>query len=349
MYLSESALLVRGGQDTAATVTGAFDIKNVASLYLIDVFDFGRDVPRELYHRDSEIADDIGSGNENDRKGDGVVGDKCDEEESDGEENTAENGDWVKNSDGEEDVVEDDDGKEETDDNLKSTSLDVLHVGYAKDVRYDELPADGVRRLLSGVRAKRVYFSNVLVTVDDVADVVSTLLESGGDNGDERPPPVLGFSYDRADDADMLSLLDMVERTCAGLLAEFRITVRRPAPHAYAIYPMSRSADYEFDVNDDDDDDESGSNPTVSEATVAMELPEDLLALTASDCSGFRPPAYKRLASSGLRIRRLCMKAARQADDDGFKAVTSMPALQHLDMDGMSNVTSDGLMKGKPG
>lgn len=325
MYLSESALLVRGGQDTAATVSGVFDVRKVASLYLVDVLDFDRDVPRQFFRENGDAVD---SGNDSDDDDDDNCG--CD-------------GD---------DLKENGRGR---------ASLDVLHVDYARDVRYADLPADGLHRLLSGVRAKRVYFNNVLVTVDDVADVVSALLESrgGDDDGDDdddggrnyrhEPPPVLGFSYDRADDAEVLALLDMVERTCAGLLAEFRVTVRRPAPHAYAIYPMSCSAAYEdYDADSDGDSDIDGDAQTggASEAVVAVELPDDLLALTASDCSGLRPSAYKRLASTGHRVRRLCMKAARQADDVAFAAVAAMPSLQHLDMDGMSNVTSDGLLHG---
>lgn len=315
MYLSESALLVRGGQDTAATVSGVFDVRKVASLYLVDVLDFDRDVPRQFFRENGDAVD---SGNDSDDD------DNC----------GCDGGDLKGNGRG-------------------RASLDVLHVDYARDVRYADLPADGLHRLLSGVRAKRVYFNNVLVTVDDVADVVSALLESRGDYNDRnythepQPPPVLGFSYDRADDAEVLALLDMVERTCAGLLAEFRVTVRRPAPHAYAIYPMSCSAAYEdYDTDSDSDIDGDVQTGGASEAVVAVELPDDLLALTASDCSGLRPSAYKRLASAGHRVRRLCMKAARQADDDAFAAITAMPSLQHLDMDGMSNVTSDGLLHG---
>lgn len=277
MYLSHGALLVRSGQDTADTVTEAFDVRNVCSLYLADVYDFDRDVPRRFFRSDGGKSDT------------GMV------------------------------------------------TLDVLHVGYVHDVRYTDLPADSVRRLLSGVRAKQVCFSNVVMTAEDVADVVSALLEAGGCDDE---PPVLRCSYDRADDAAVLVLLDMVECTCAGLLSEFRVTVRRPAPHTYAIYPTSSLVTYA--AADDD-----GVAAADKASPVAAELPEDLLAFTAFDCSGLRPSTYRRLSTGCRRLRRLCMKAARQADDDAFETVASMPSLHHLHMDGLYNVTSDGLLNGK--
>lgn len=89
-----------------------------------------------------------------------------------------------------------------------------------------------------------------------------------------------------------------------------------------------------------------GGVNAADEPVVAVELPEDLLALTASDCSGLGPAAYKRLATAGRRLRRLCVRAARRADDAAFGAVAAMPSLQHLDVDGMSDVTSDGLLNG---
>lgn len=306
LYLSDGALLVRGGQDTAATVAGAFDVHSVSSLYLVDVMDFYRDVPKKMLRRN----DDAGGhhNDDNDDDGDDVDSDY----DSDSENGT------------------------------RTTPLDVLHVGYAKKIKYADLPADGMRWLLSGVRARRVCFSNVLMTIDDVEDVVSALLEAGGCDDE---PPVLRCSYDRADDGEMLALLDQVECTCAGLLAEFRVTVRRPAPRSYAIYPMSCvSADDEYGA---DEDEESAAAKAEAAAVVAAELPEDLLSLSAADCSGLRPAAYKRLGVACRQLRRLCMKAARQVEDDGFEAVAAMPTLQHLDMDGLPNVTSDGLLNGK--
>lgn len=313
LYLSDGALLVRGGQDTAATVAGAYDVHSVSSLYLVDVTDFYRDVPKKMLRRAADDADN----------------DDADNDDADGDD-----ADSDYDSDGENDA--------------RTAPLDVLHVGYAKKIKYTDLPADGVRWLLSGVRAKRVCFSNVLMTADDVADVVSALLEAGGCDGE---PPVLRCSYDRADDGEMLALLDHVECTCAGLLAEFRVTVRRPAPRSYAIYPMScvsaAAADYD---NDDDVDDDGGAadadERSEAAAIVAAELPEDLLSLSAADCSGLRPAAYKRLGVACRQLRRLCMKAARQVEDDGFEAVAAMPTLQHLDMDGLPNVSSDGLLNG---
>lgn len=280
MYLSDSALLVRSGQDTADTLSEAFDVRNVSSLYLADVYDFGRDVPQQFFRSNSDESD------------------------------------------------------------TRIVTLDVLHVGYVQDVRYTDLPADSMYRLLSGVRAKQVCFSNVVMTAEDVANVVSALLEAGGCDNE---PPVLRCSYDRADDAVVLALLDLVECTCAGLLAEFRVTVRRPAPHTYAIYPMSSLVTYAAAAADDDD----GAVAADKVSPIAAELPEDLLAFTAFDCSGLRPSMYRRLSTGCRRLRRLCMKAARQADDDAFETVASMPSLQHLHMDGLYNVTSDGLLNGK--
>lgn len=281
MYLSDGALLVRSGQDTAATVTDAFDVRNVSSLYLADVHDFDRDVPRQFFRP----ADSNGNTNTGDS-------------------------------------------------DTRTVTLDVLHVSYARNVRYTDLPAESMHRLLSGIRAKQVCFSNVVMTADEVAEVVSALLEAGGCDNE---PPVLRCSYDRMNDEAVLTLLDLVECTCAGLLAEFRVTVRRPAPHTYAIYPMSSMATY----------DDDGSTTADRTSAVAAELPEDLLAFTAFDCSGFRPSAYQRLSAGCRRLRRLCMKAARQADDDAFETVAAIPSLQHLDMDGLYNVTSDGLLNGK--
>jgi len=298
MYLSDGALLVRSGHDTAATITEAFDVRNVSSLYLADVYDFDRDVPQQMYRHAKHKSHGDGENHANDNS-------------------YSDNGN---NSD------------------IKITTngtLDVLHVGYSRDVIFSDLPTDGVRRLLSGVCTKQMCFSNVIMTANDVANVVSALLESGSCDNEQL---VLRCSYDRADDSKMLELLDLVECTCAGLLAEFRITIRRPAPHVYAIYPMSCSvtnADYDNDA-------------AVNEAAppMSVELPEDLLAFTAFDCSGLRSSAYKRLGSECRRLRRLCMKAARRMDDDGFEVIAAMPFLQHLDMDGLSNVTSDGLLKG---
>lgn len=355
MYASEGALLVRGGQDTAATVTRTFDVRNVKSLYLVDVYDFDRDVPRQLRRCDDD-SEDVGK--------DG--GEHCDGEDD--------------NNDADDD--EDDDGNDsELSDKClggrrTSSVLEVLHVGYGRDVSYTNLPVDGLRRLLSGVRARRVCFSNVVMTADDVADVVSAMLESrddadavvaddnnedddedddygddddngssdGGDGGDDihSRPPVLRCSHDRADDNRVMELMDTVERTCAGLLSEFRVTVRRPAPHAYAVYPMSRCGSASS-VGDWDD----AANAANAAASVAAEAPEDLFALTAADCSGLCPAAYRRLVPACHRLRRLTMKAARQVDDDGFAAVAGISSLQHLDMEGMSNVTSDGLLSGE--
>ncbi|XP_050057950.1 uncharacterized protein LOC114127687 [Aphis gossypii] len=345
MYVSEGALLVRGGQDTAATVTRTYDVRNVTSLYLVDVFDFDRDVPRQLRRRGDDAEPDEGGerGDDDDGGGSGCSDDEC----SDGECN---GGDECRRT---------------------SAALEVLHVGYGRDVQYANLPADGLRRLLSGVRARRVCFSNVVMTADDVADAVTAMLEARGhvDDSDEnndldeddsdgdgddrdededevgsagddldRRPPVLRCSHDRADDRRVVELMDAVERTCAGLLSEFRVTVRRPAPHAYAVYPVSRCGS----AADWDD----ATNAADASASVAAETPEDLLALTAADCSGLGPAAYKRLVPACRRLRRLTMKAARQADDDGFAAVAGMPSLQHLHVEGMSNVTSDGLLGG---
>jgi len=340
MYASEGALLVRGGQDTAATVTRTYDVRNVTSLYLVDVFDFDRDVPRQLRRRGDDVERNE-SGEQGDDDGDdgsGCSDDECSDSECNG-------GDECHRT---------------------SAALEVLHVGYGRDVQYANLPADGLRRLLSGVRARRVCFSNVVMTADDVADAVTAMLEARGhvddsdenneDNDDDdedgdgsagdggrddldRRPPVLRCSHDRADDRRVVELMDAVERTCAGLLSEFRVTVRRPAPHAYAVYPVSRCGS----AADWDD----ATNAADASASVAAETPEDLLALTAADCSGLGPAAYKRLVPACRRLRRLTMKAARQVDDDGFAAVAGMPSLQHLHVEGMSNVTSDGLLGGK--
>lgn len=298
MYLSDGALLVRSGQDTAVTITEAFDVRNVSSLYLVDVYDFDRDVPQQMYRRDRHKS------------------------HGDGENHVDDNNDSDNDDNSDTEII-------------TNGTLDVLHVGYARDVRYTDLPTDGVRRLLSGVRTKQVCFSNVMMTANDVANVVSALLESGSCNNE---PLVLRCSYDRADDSEMLELLDLVECTCAGLLAEFRITVRRPAPHVYAIYPMSCS------VTNVDDDNDAAVNEVVP--PVSVELPENLLAFTVFDCSGLRSSAYKRLGFECRQLRRLCMKAARRMDDDGFEVIAAMPSLQHLDIDGLSNVTSDGLLKG---
>jgi len=298
MYLSDRALLVRSGQDTAATITEAFDVRKVSSLYLADVYDFDRDVPQQMYRRDRHKSHGNGGNHADDNSNSGN-GDKNDTEI------------------------------------ITNRTLDVLHVGYARDVRYTDLPTDGVRRLLTGIRTKQVCFSNVMMTANDVANVVSALLEGGSCDNE---PLVLRCSYDRADDSEMLELLDLVECTCAGLLAEFRITVRRPAPHVYAIYPMSCS------VTNVDDDNDTAVNETAP--PVSVELPEDLLAFTAFDCSGLRSSAYKRLGFQCRQLRRLCMKAARRMDDDGFEVIAAMSSLQHLDIDGLSNVTSDGLLKG---
>lgn len=354
MYASEGALLVRGGQDTAATVTRTFDVRNVTSLYLVDVYDFDRDVPRQLRRCDggghgsgeqnvSEDGEDSGEQSDDDDGEDS--GEQSDDDDGDGErKKNCNNGDKYRG------------------DRSTSCALDVLHVGYGRDVRYANLPVDGLRRLLSGVRARRVCFSNVVMTADNVADAVSAMLEArvddvddlndddddddsgdGGDDGDDldRRPPVLRCSYDRAEDNRVIELMDAVERTCAGLLSEFRVTVRRPAPHAYAVYPMSRCGST-ASVADWHDP----ATATDASAAVAAETPEDLLALTAADCSGLGPAAYMRLVPACRRLRRLTMKAARQVDDDGFVAVAGMPSLQHLDMDGMSNVSSDGLLSG---
>lgn len=345
MYASEGALLVRGGQDTAATVTRTYDVRNVTSLYLVDVFDFDRDVPRQLRRR-GEPNEGDGQSDDDGDGGSGCGDDECSDSESN-------DGDECRRT---------------------CAALEVLHVGYGRDVQYANLPADGLRRLLSGVRARRVCFSNVVMTADDVADAVTAMLEArghdddsdeynededddyGGDDHDEdededgsagnvgrddldRRPPVLRCSHDRADDRRVVELMDAVERTCAGLLSEFRVTVRRPAPHAYAVYPVSRCGS----AADWDD----ATNTADASASVAAETPEDLLALTAADCSGLGPAAYKRLAPACRRLRRLTMKAARQVDDDGFAAVAGMPSLQHLHVEGMSNVTSDGLLGGK--
>lgn len=295
MYLSDGALLVRSGQDTAAAITGTFDVRHVSSLYFADVFDFDLAACR-LYRRDTaRWAGERYANGDNGRQMVGVP------------------------------------------------TLDVLHVGYARDVRYADLPAGGIRRLLSSVRAKQVCFSNVTMTAGDVADVVSALLESGGYCDNE--PPVLRCSYDRANDGDVLELLDLVECTCAGLLAEFRITVRRPAPHVYAIYPMSCSTTTAAAAAVAADDNDAAANEPAS--PVAAQLPEDLLAFTAFDCSALRSSAYKRLGVECRQLRRLRMNAARRMDDDGFEAVAAMPFLQHLDIHGLSNVTSDGLLNGK--
>lgn len=354
MYSSERALLVRGGQDTAATVTRTFDVRNVKSLYLVDVYDFDRDVPRQLRR-----CDDTGED----------AGDESGEDVSEGDEDCGEHSD------------DDDNERSDGDKFGRTTSpaLEVLHVGYGRDVNYADLPVEGLRRLLSAVRARRVCFSNVVMTANDVADAVSAMLEAhegcddvvvndsndnngddddddddggggsdsdsddgseGGDDIDNRPP-VLRCSHDRADDNRVIELMDDVERTCAGLLSEFRVTIRRPAPHAYAVYPMSRCGSA-ASVTDWDDT----ATTADAAAAVAAETPEDLLALTASDCSGLGPAAYKRLVPACPRLRRLTMKAARQVDDDGFAAVAGMHSLQHLDMEGMSEVTSDGLLSG---
>lgn len=348
MYVSDGALLVRGGQDTAATVTRTFDVRNVKSLYLVDVYDFDRDVPRQL----RRCGDDGKDGGEH----------------SDGEDD---------NNDADDDEYDDGNDSELSDKcrdgRTTSSVLEVLHVGYGRDVSYTNLPVDGLRRLLSSVRARRVCFSNVVMTADDVADAVSAMLEArddaddvisddnndedddygddddddssdGGDGGDDidNRPPVLRCSHDRADDNRVMELMDAVERTCAGLLSEFRVTVRRPAPHAYAVYPMSQCGS--ASSAGDWDDAATAANAA---ASVAAETPEDLLALTAADCSGLGPAAYRRLVPACHQLRRLTMKAARQVDDDGFAAVAGIPSLQHLDMEGMSNVTSDGLLSGE--
>jgi len=358
MYASEGALLVRGGQDTAATVTRTFDVRNVTSLYLVDVYDFDRDVPRQLRRCDDDSE---------------YVGE-------DGGEHSG--GDDDNNDNNDDDDGNDSDGNDsELSDKCRggrrtSSALEVLHVGYGRDVSYTNLPVDGLRRLLSGVRARRVCFSNVVITADDVADAVSAMLEArddadavvaddnndddddgddygdddddgstdGGDGGydiDSRPP-VLRCSHDHADENRVMELMDAVERTCAGLLSEFRVTVRRPAPHAYAVYPMSRCGSASSACDWDD-----AATAANAAASVAAEAPEDLLALTAADCSGLGPAAYRRLVPACHRLRRLTMKAARQVDDDGFVAVAGIPSLQHLDMEGMSNVTSDGLLSGE--
>lgn len=219
--------------------------------------------------------------------------------------------------------------------------LDVLYVGYRRSVQYADLPADGLHRVLSGTRAGRVCFDNVLMTVDDVADVVSALGRDAGPDGAAGPPPVFRCSFDNADDGRVLSLLDAVECTCAGLLSEFRVMVRRPAPRAYAVYPAAgvggRVDDYE-DATDDCDGADDGRGP---------ELPESLLAFTVADCAGLRASQYRRLAVSCPRLRRLRLNGARRADDDGFRAVAAMPSLVHLDVDGLCNVSSDGLLNGK--
>lgn len=335
MYLSDGALMVRGGQDTTATVTGMFDVRKVSSLYLLDVYDFDRDVSRKLLCRGRDRLEDDDAKDDDSKDDDGA---------------------------------EDDDSCNTNDDDVdQTTKFEVLHIGYAKHIKYTDLSPDSVRGLLYGVRAKRVCFSNVLMTGEDVVDVVSALVEAG--RCDEEQPPVLRCSYDRAEDADVLALLDYVECTCAGLLAEFRVTVRRPAPRAYAVYPMSHSAavpveDFNYFSDDDEDDgyvdgdgdgDYVGADTEAIEAAEAaeamavipMELPEDLLVFTAADCSGLKPAAYKRLGTACRQLRRVCLKAARQADDEGFEALAGMPSLQHLDIDGLSNVTSDGLLFGK--
>ncbi|CAI6361670.1 unnamed protein product [Macrosiphum euphorbiae] len=355
MYASEGALLVRGGQDTAATVTRTFDVRNVTSLYLVDVYDFDRDVPRQL-RRCYDDSEDVGE----------------DVSEDSGE-----------LSDGDDDDDDNELGDKCNGSRTTSSALEVLHVGYGRDVSYTNLPVDSLRRLLSGVRARRVCFSNVVMTADDVADAVSAMLEArddadavvvndnsdevvndnndnndddnddyygdddgsdGGDGGDDidSRPPVLRCSHDRADDNRVMELMDAVERTCAGLLSEFRVTIRRPAPHAYAVYPMSRCGSA-ASVNDWD----NAATAANAASAVAAETPEDLLALTAADCSGLGPAAYRRLVPACRRLRRLTMKAARQVDDDGFAAVAGMLSLQHLDMEGMSEVTSDGLLSGE--
>lgn len=362
MYASEGALLVRGGHDTAATVTRTFDVRKVTSLYLVDVFNFDRDVPRQLRRRDDNDVD-VGEDSGED------VGE--DSGEDVGEDSGEDVGDDSGEAGGEYCDGDDDDDDNERSDDSKSpyrttfSALEVLHVGYGRDVNYANLPVDGLRRLLSDVRARRVCFSNVVMTADDVADAVSAMLEAhdnvdaeavnennyddddsgdGGDDGDDidSRPPVLRCSHDRADDNRVIELMNDVERTCAGLLSEFRVTVRRPAPHAYAVYPMSRCGSA-ASVGDWDDT----ATTADAAAAVAAETPEDLLALTAADCSGLGPAAYKRLVPASRRLRRLTMKAARQIDDDGFKAIAGMPSLQHLDMEGMSDVTSDGLLNGK--
>lgn len=325
MYASEGSLLVRGGQDTAATVTRTFDVRNVTSLYLVDVYDFDRDVPRQLRHRDDQP--------------DGQPEDQSDDDSEHSDDCDGELGD---------------DYDEKYNGRGRTSMLDVLHVGYVRDVNYAELRDEGLRRLLSCVRARRVCFSNVVMGAEDVADAVSAMLESrDGDDNDENDgdeddndldcqPPVLRCSHDRADESRVAELMEDVERTCAGLLSEFRVTIRRPAPHAYAVYPMSR-CESAASVSDWDD----AATAADAAAAVAAETPEDLLSLTAADCSGLGPAAYRRLASAFRQLRRLCMRAARQVDDDGFAAVAGMPSLQHLDMDGMSEVTSDGLLGGK--
>lgn len=336
MYLSDGALMVRGGQDTTATVAEMFDLRKVSSLYLLDVYDFDRDVSRKMLYRGCNSVDDDDANKHDDNNDD----DSCD--------------------------INDDTSDYDVD---QSATLEVLHVGYAKHTNYTDLSADGVRRLLSGIRAKRVCFSNVLMTGDDVVDVVSALFEAGRCNDEQ--PPVLRCSYDLAENADVLALLDYVECTCAGLLAEFRVTVRKPIPRSYAIYPMSRSAavtveDFNYFSDDDEDDgyvdgdgddDDVGTDTEAIEAAKAAEataiipaeLPEDLLVFTATDCSGLKPAAYKRLGTACRLLRRVCLKVARQADDEGFEALAGMPSLQHLDIDGLLNVTTDGLLSGEFG
>lgn len=273
MYLSDGALLVRGGQDTAATVARAFDVRRASSLYLVDVRDFGRDVPPPPPPSPAGPA--------------------------------------------------------------AAAALRTLHVGYTRPVGYADLSAD-VRGLLRGARAERVCFDNVLMTAADVADAVSARLDADGGAG---RPPVFRCAYDRADDAAVLELLGRVESTCAGLLSEFRVTVRRPAPRAYAVYPTSRPAE--------DDDDGAGACDDDDAAAVAAELPEDLLSLTAVDCSGLGAAAYGRLSAACRRLCSLSLRSARRVDDAGFEALAAMPCLRHLRVHGMADVTSDGLLNGE--
>ncbi|XP_050524935.1 uncharacterized protein LOC126896311 [Daktulosphaira vitifoliae] len=195
------------------------------------------------------------------------------------------------------------------------STLDVLHIGYGTPVRYTDLPSEGLLRLLAGIKTKRVCFNNVMMTAEDVMNNVFLL-----DVDEDDKPPVLRCAYDRADDADVIRLMKEVESTCAGLLAEFKITIRRPATRAFAVYPKANG------MND-------------------SELPEDLQRFSVTDCAGLPASTYRQLASC-RRLRRLSLKNAKNIEDDGFEAVASMPSLEHLNVDGLSNVTSDGLLNG---
>jgi len=80
MYASEGALLVRGGQDTAATVTRTYDVRNVTSLYLVDVYDFDRDVPRQLRRFDERSDDGERNGQDGNEGGEHSDNDDDDEQ-----------------------------------------------------------------------------------------------------------------------------------------------------------------------------------------------------------------------------------------------------------------------------